>query len=100
MDSVALIRGGMAPAITFRMKKDWNGQLADTNAEIQDSLDRSESQILASYGMIGSILGFAFLGYVLDRWTGDAPTFLVSGVTAGMAIGFYSLIRTVRKAER
>ncbi|HXT71240.1 MAG TPA: AtpZ/AtpI family protein [Vicinamibacterales bacterium] len=82
------------------MKRQWNQRLADANTEMQDSLDRDEDQILASYSLLGSILAFVLLGYLVDRWTGEAPTFLVSGAIAGIAVGFYTLVTTVRRTGR
>ena len=66
------------------------------NKALQDSLDESEPVFFASYGLIGAIALLAALGYAADRWLNTGPWLVVAGLTAGIVIGFYALIRASR----
>jgi hypothetical protein len=55
----------------------------------------SGSVIAASYTMVGGILGLGGIGYLVDRWRGTAPWFLLAGLLLGMIVGFYELAKTV-----
>jgi F0F1-type ATP synthase assembly protein I len=77
------------------MPKLWS-DLGRANERMQHTLNRNESIIAASYGMLGSLLGFGVAGYATDRTLATSPVFLVTGLLSGMAVGFYFLIRTAR----
>jgi len=66
---------------------------------MQGNLDRGGPAIAASYGLIGSILLLGGAGWGADQYLGTAPWCLLSGLTAGLAIGFYQLLRVVRRPE-
>ena len=51
--------------------------------------------IAASYTLVGSILLLGGAGYLVDRWRGTAPWFLLGGLLLGMVVGFYELAKTV-----
>jgi F0F1-type ATP synthase assembly protein I len=70
--------------------------VSNSNESLQQNLDRQESVIFASYGVIGAILLLGGLGYVLDRWLGTLPWFLLAGVAVGLCVAFYSLMTAVR----
>jgi F0F1-type ATP synthase assembly protein I len=72
-------------------------RLGEANEDLQNNLDRNEHQIFASYGLVGAILVFAALGYFADRLSGTAPRYLMIGLAVGIAIGFYSLVKIVRR---
>ena len=40
------------------------------------------------------------LGWLIDRWTGMEPTWLVVGAIAGVVVGMVSFIRVALKANR
>jgi|SoiMetStandDraft_2_1073263.scaffolds.fasta_scaffold1125910_1 F0F1-type ATP synthase assembly protein I len=61
---------------------------------LQENLSRGEPRILASYALIGAVMAFGGLGYILDRFADAAPWFLVTGLLVGASIGFYNLVRT------
>ena len=66
-----------------------------TNDSLEDpGID--ESPMFASYGIIGAIMVFGTLGYLLDRWLGTAPWLLLVGLATGAAIGFFGLVSAVR----
>jgi F0F1-type ATP synthase assembly protein I len=63
---------------------------------LQNTLDRNEPRILASYALIGAILLLGGIGYGIDWWAGTAPWFLLIGLLAGMVFGFYNLVCSLR----
>ena len=67
------------------------------NKALQDSLDRNESGIVASYALIGAILLLGGVGYAVDWWRGTSPWFLLVGLTVGILFGFYNLVASLRR---
>src|SRR5688500_7942273 len=64
---------------------------------LQENVTRAAPAMAAAYGLVGAILLFGALGYGLDRWLGTS-WFLVGGLTLGVIVGFYELIKaTYRK---
>jgi F0F1-type ATP synthase assembly protein I len=63
----------------------------------QDNLTRAGPVAVASYTLIGAIILLGAIGYGLDRWLGSSPWFLIVGLLAGIAVGFYELAKTVWK---
>ena len=49
----------------------------------------------ASYTLVGGILLLGGIGYAVDRWRGTSPWFLLAGLTLGIVVGFYELVKTV-----
>jgi ATP synthase protein I len=47
----------------------------------------------ASYTLVGGIILLGGIGYAVDRWWGTAPWGLVIGLTLGIVVGFYEIIR-------
>lgn len=64
---------------------------------MQENVTRAGPVMAASYTLVGGILGLGGLGYVIDRWQGTSPWFLLSGLTLGIVIGFYELVKTARR---
>ena len=71
----------------------------DRNAveAMQANLDRNESAIFASYGLIGAILLLGGIGFAVDRYLGTQHWGLIAGLIVGVALGFYRLVRSVRQ---
>jgi F0F1-type ATP synthase assembly protein I len=71
----------------------------DRNAveAMQANLDRNETIIFASYGLIGAILLLGGIGFAADRYLGAQHSFLIAGLIAGLCLGFYRLVRSVRQ---
>jgi F0F1-type ATP synthase assembly protein I len=67
----------------------------DAVESMQGNLDRGEPAIVASYGLIGAILGGA--GFLADRYLGTRPWCLLAGLIVGLFIGFYRLARVLRR---
>ena len=74
-----------------------NHVMADANESMERNLTRNESTIFASYGLVGAILFFAAAGYLLDRWLDSSPWLLLGGLLTGLAVGFFGLLRAVRR---
>ena len=47
----------------------------------------------ASYSLIGSILVFTFIGNYIDAKYESSPIFILSGLSLGLIVGFYGLIK-------
>jgi F0F1-type ATP synthase assembly protein I len=62
---------------------------------LQENLRRSGPAVVAGYTLIGAILLLGGLGYVIDRWQGTSPWFLLIGLLAGIVVGFYELAKIV-----
>ena len=70
---------------------------ARANEALQDNLHRAEARIVASYALVGAILLFGGGGYAVDVWTASSPWGLLTGLLAGLLIGFANLITSIRR---
>jgi F0F1-type ATP synthase assembly protein I len=50
-----------------------------------------------SYGLVGAIVLFGAVGYLLDRTLNTAPWLVISGVLVGVAVGFYAVGMLIRR---
>jgi len=64
---------------------------------LQANLNRGEPEIVASYALVGAVIAFGGLGYLLDTFADTAPWFLVGGLLVGVSVGFYNLVRTASR---
>ena len=60
---------------------------------LQENVSAAGAVAAASYTLIGAILLLGGLGYAVDYWRGTSPWFLLGGLTLGIVVGFYELIR-------
>ena len=79
------------------MRKTYLSDAGEANKALQDSLDRDESRIVASYALICAILLLGGVGYAVDWWRGTSPWFLLLGLTVGILLGFYNLVASLRR---
>lgn len=77
------------------MANDDRSSLARSAKSLQENVTRSGPAIAASYTLVGAILGLGALGYGIDYWRGTSPWGLVGGLTLGIVVGFYELVKTV-----
>jgi F0F1-type ATP synthase assembly protein I len=63
----------------------------------QENLRRSGPAAAASYALIGAIILFGGIGYLVDLWRGSSHWFLLTGLLLGLIVGFYELAKTVWK---
>jgi len=63
----------------------------------QDNVNRAGPAATASYTLIGAIILLGMLGYAVDRWLGSAPWGAFIGLLLGLVVGFYELVKAVRR---
>lgn len=51
----------------------------------------------AAFAIVGAVVVCLFIGWVLDRWFGTSPWFVVGGIVLGAVVGFYEFIRVISK---
>ena len=81
--------------IRFAMARDDENLLARSAKSLQESVERAGPAAGAGYTLIGAILLLGGIGYALDGWLGMSPWFLIGGLMLGIAVGMWSLARTV-----
>lgn len=60
-------------------------------APVADANYRLGNRVLAE--LIGGLVGGAFLGWVIDQFTGTSPLFLLVMLFAGVGVAFRNIIR-------
>jgi len=78
-------------------KKDSRFSFARSTKVFQDNVNRAGPAASASYSLIGAIVVLGGLGYAADRWFGSAPWGAFSGLMLGLVVGFYELVKSVRR---
>ena len=71
---------------------------AAANESLQENLDRGEPSIFAGYGVVGALLLFGGIGYLLDWWLGTLPWFLLAGLAIGLGLTLYGLLKATHRA--
>ena len=51
----------------------------------------------AAISLFVAVATFLALGWLVDRWLGTQPWFLVGGIVLGAAAGFYQFVRITSK---
>lgn len=64
---------------------------------MQVNLSTGAPGIFAGYALIGAVLGFGSLGYLLDGYLDTTPLFVVVGLGVGICLGFYNLVVTTER---
>jgi F0F1-type ATP synthase assembly protein I len=75
-------------------RRDQDFSLSRAAKSLQDNIARSGPVAGASYTLVGGILLLGGIGYAVDKWWGTSPWFLLAGLTMGIVVGFYELIKT------
>ena len=77
-------------------KPDDNNELSLARAlrAFQETMTRAGPVLVASYTLIGAIILLGGIGYIVDRWRGTSPWFLLGGLLLGLIVGFYELAKT------
>jgi ATP synthase protein I len=67
-------------------------------SEPQEELNRKSGlAYAAAFSLFAAVVAGLILGWLLDRWLGTRPWFLVGGLVLGAAAGLYEFIRTSSK---
>lgn len=74
-------------------RKQQTFSLARAAKALQENVVRSGPVAAASYSLIGAILLFGGIGYVLDGRWGTKPWLAVAGLMLGIVVGFYELVK-------
>ena len=64
---------------------------------LQENVTRAGPAAAASYTLVGGIILLGGIGYAVDAWRGTSPWFLLGGLTAGIVVGFYELVKSTRQ---
>jgi F0F1-type ATP synthase assembly protein I len=51
----------------------------------------------AGFTLFASVAAFCALGWMLDKWLGREPWFLIGGIVLGSAVGLYQFVRLSSK---
>ncbi len=62
---------------------------------LQENIRRAGPAAAASYSLIGAILLLGGVGYGLDSWQGTSPWGVLTGLLAGLVVGFYEIAKAV-----
>ena len=68
--------------------------LTRTAQAFQENVSRAGPAASASYTLIGGIILLGGLGFWADTWLGTKPWLLVTGLTLGIVVGFYEIVKT------
>ena len=68
-------------------------------AYFQKILQQSGPIASASYGLLASVLIFTFLGWYIDAYNGSSPKGVLLGLTIGLIVGFYHLLKTIQRRK-
>jgi ATP synthase protein I len=63
----------------------------------QETKRKSGIAYAAGFNLFVSVVGFAGIGWLLDRWLRTAPWLLVAGLVLGAVAGFYQFVRLTSK---
>jgi F0F1-type ATP synthase assembly protein I len=86
------MRGGVPVA-----KKESRFSLARSVQAFQENVNQAGPAAGASYSLVGAIVVLGGVGYGVDRWLGWAPWGVFSGLMLGFVVGFYELVKAVRR---
>ncbi len=75
-------------------KKHDRFSLERSTRALQENVSRSGAAAGASYTLIGAMLLLGGIGYAVDYWQETSPWFLLAGLTLGVVVGFYELVKT------
>ena len=89
--------GPRARQIGEMAKKDSRFSFARSIQVFQENVTRAGPAAAASYSLIGAIVVLGGLGYAVDRWLGSAPWGAFVGLMLGIVVGFYELVKAVRR---
>jgi F0F1-type ATP synthase assembly protein I len=75
-------------------KKNRSFSYSRSAKSLQENAERAGSAAGASYTLVGGILVLGGIGYAVDHWRGTSPWGLIIGLTLGVVVGFYDLVKS------
>lgn len=78
----------------FMAKKNRSFSYSRSAKSLQENAERAGSAAGAAYTLVGGILVLGGIGYAIDRWRDSSPWGLIIGLTLGVVVGFYDLVKT------
>jgi ATP synthase protein I len=78
-------------------KKNRSFSFSRSAKSLQENASNAGAAAGASYTLVGGILLLGGLGYGVDKWQGTSPWGLIIGLTLGIVIGFYDLVKTATR---
>lgn len=67
------------------------------NRQDQEENRKSGFAYAAAISLFASVVTFCGLGWMLDKWLGTQPWFLIGGIVLGSAAGLYQFVRISSK---
>ena len=67
------------------------------NSDDQEENRKTGFAYAAGIALFASVATFTIIGYLLDRWFGTQPWFLIGGIVLGSAGGLFEFIRISSK---
>jgi F0F1-type ATP synthase assembly protein I len=86
--------GRLARVIGEMAKKNRSFSYSRSAKSLQQNASNAGSAAGASYTLVGAILVLGGIGYGIDRWQGTSPWGLIIGLTLGVIVGFYDLVKS------
>jgi F0F1-type ATP synthase assembly protein I len=80
---------------SVNMSRTFLSDSGQANKALQQTLDKNEPRIVASYALIGAILLLGGIGYAVD--CGTSPWFVLAGLSVGILFGVYNLVSSLRR---
>ncbi|HGY56849.1 MAG TPA: AtpZ/AtpI family protein [Caldithrix abyssi] len=71
-----------------------------SKSEINNAFRKAGPYLNIGYTLLGGILVFGYLGNWLDEKAGTEPLFMITGLFAGLALGFYNMIKVINQITR
>jgi F0F1-type ATP synthase assembly protein I len=75
-------------------KKNRSFSYSRSAKSLQENAERAGSAAGASYTLVGGIIVLGGIGYGIDKWRDTGPWGLIIGLTLGVIVGFYDLVKT------
>jgi F0F1-type ATP synthase assembly protein I len=75
-------------------KKNRSFSYSRSAKSLQENATNAGSAAGASYTLVGAILVLGGIGYAVDKWRDISPWGLIIGLTLGIVVGFYELVKT------
>jgi F0F1-type ATP synthase assembly protein I len=77
----------------------WNEQrVPDHNS--RSTISQGARAWATSLDFVFSIVALGFVGWLIDRWRGTAPWFMLAGLILGLVVGFYRFVKEALRGAK